>query len=218
MAHSRHRPEIVLGRDADDLVIGEARDLLPQVERLVIGVIDGGGQLLSGDTPDLGQQGPGMGDRLFLEIIAEREIAQHFKEGMVPRGIADIVEIVVLAAGAHALLRAGRGRIGARLQAGEHVLERHHARIHEHQRRVVLRHERRGRHDLVPLRTEIVEKAAADVVGRGHETRLRRGFAPAQALARQGCSIASARRAGRRHQRYQISVKASASPTNRPTG
>lgn len=38
-----------------------------------------------------------MGDRLFLEIVAEREIAQHFKEGMVPRSIADIVEIVMLA-------------------------------------------------------------------------------------------------------------------------
>ena len=43
-----------------------------------------------------------MGDRLFLEIIAEREIAEHLEEGVVPRGIADIVEIVVLAARADA--------------------------------------------------------------------------------------------------------------------
>ena len=163
-----HRPEIVLGRDADDLVIRQPGNLLPQGERLVIGVIDGRGELVGRNAPDLGQQGPGMGDRLFLEIVAEREIAQHFKEGMVPRGIADIVEIVVLAPCPHAFLRTGCGRIWSRLQAGEHVLERHHARIHEHQRRIVLRHERRGGHDLVPLRTEIVEKAAADVVGRGH--------------------------------------------------
>ncbi len=52
------------------------------------------------------------------------------------RGIADIVQVVVLAAGADALLR-GRGaraRAGL-LDAGEDVLERHHAGIDEQQRR-----------------------------------------------------------------------------------
>ena len=39
-----HRPEIVLGRDADDAAFGQAGDLLPQVEGLVVGMIDGGGQ------------------------------------------------------------------------------------------------------------------------------------------------------------------------------
>jgi penicillin-binding protein 1A len=48
-------------------------------------------------------------DRLFLEVIAEGEIPQHLEEGVVARGVADIVQVVVLAAGAHALLR-GRGR------------------------------------------------------------------------------------------------------------
>ena len=47
-----------------------------------------------------------MVDRLLLEIIAEREIAEHFEEGVVARGVADIVEVVVLAAGADALLAA----------------------------------------------------------------------------------------------------------------
>ena len=86
-------------------LFGQAGDLLPQVERLVVGVIDGGGQPVGRQAPFLGQQGPGERDRLFLEIIAEREIAEHFEEGVVPRGIADIVEVVVLAAGAHAFLR-----------------------------------------------------------------------------------------------------------------
>ena len=43
-----------------------------------------------------------------------------------PVGVADVVEIVVLAAGAHALLRRGGARVGARLLAGEDVLELHH--------------------------------------------------------------------------------------------
>ena len=47
-----------------------------------------------------------MVDRLFLEIVAEGEIPQHFEEGVVARGIADIVEIIVLAAGADAFLAA----------------------------------------------------------------------------------------------------------------
>ena len=45
-----------------------------------------------------------MGDRLFLEIVAEAEIPQHLEERMVPGGVADIVEIVVLATGADAFL------------------------------------------------------------------------------------------------------------------
>ncbi len=81
------------------------------------------------------QQLPGEQDRALLEIIAEGEIAEHLEEGVVARGVADIVEIVVLAAGAHAFLRRGRAQGFRLLGAGEHVLERHHAGIGEHQRR-----------------------------------------------------------------------------------
>src|SRR3546814_19580019 len=84
-----------------------SRYLLPEIERFVVGVIDGRGQLFGRQTPFLGQQRPRMGDRLLLEIITEREIAHHLEESVVPRGIADIVAIVVLAARAHAFLRRG---------------------------------------------------------------------------------------------------------------
>ena len=46
-----------------------------------------------------------MQDGLFLEIVAKGEIPKHFKEGVVPRRIADIVQVIVFAAGAHAFLR-----------------------------------------------------------------------------------------------------------------
>ena len=98
-------------------LVGQAGDLLPQVEGLVVGVIDGRGQPVGRKPPLLGQQVPGKLDRAVLEIIAEREIAEHLEEGVVARGIADIVEVVVLAAGADAFLAAGRGRIGPRLEA-----------------------------------------------------------------------------------------------------
>src|SRR5437763_3402910 len=41
----------------------------------------------------------------------------------------------------------------------EDVLELHHARVDEEQRRVVRRHERAGGHDGVPLRAEKLEEA-----------------------------------------------------------
>ncbi len=87
---------------------------------------------------------------------------------MVPGGIANIVEIVVLASGANAFLAAHRGRVGPRFKAGEDILERHHARVDEHQRRIVVGHQRRARHPRVSVLLEIVEETAADVVHRCH--------------------------------------------------
>ena len=62
-----------------------------------------------GEAEVLGQQLPGELDRAFLEVVAEREVAEHLEEGVVARGVADVVEVVVLAAGADAFLR-GRAR------------------------------------------------------------------------------------------------------------
>jgi hypothetical protein len=161
-----HAPEVVVGGDADDPVVGQARDLFPDRRRLVIGVVDGDQKLVLGQAEILGQQLPGEGDGLILEIVAEAEIPQHFKEGMVPRGIADIVEIVVLAARPHAFLRGGGALVIARLDPGEQVLELHHARIGEHQRRVVPRHQGRAVHHPVAVAAEEIEVGGADVVQR----------------------------------------------------
>ena len=149
-----HRPEIIRGRDADDAVVREAGDLLPVAGRLVVVVIDGDEQLVLLQPELLGDQVPGELDRALLEVVAEREIAEHLEEGEMARGVADIVEVVVLAAGAHAFLRGGGALIGPLLDAGKDVLELHHAGIGEHQGRVVARHERRRRHDLVAVLRE----------------------------------------------------------------
>ena len=93
---------------------------------------------------------------------------------MVARRVADIVEIIMLAAGAHAFLSRGGTPIGALFHAGEDVLELHHAGIGEHQRRIVTRNERRGRHELMPIGREIVEKCRPDVVDAAHGNSCRR--------------------------------------------
>ncbi len=147
---------------------GKPGDLLPEIEGLVVVDIDGGGKLVLRQAEFLGHQVPGELDRAILEIVAEGEVAEHLEEGVMPGGIADVVEVVVLAAGAHAFLRAHGAHIGALLDAGEDILELHHARIGEHQCRVVARHERGGGHDLVAGLGKIVEEARSDFVDAAH--------------------------------------------------
>ena len=50
----------------------------------------------------LGDELPGEVDRLVLEVVAEREVAEHLEEGAVAVGAADVLEIGVLAARAQA--------------------------------------------------------------------------------------------------------------------
>ena len=163
-----HRPEIVRGRDADDAVVREAGDLLPVAGRLVVIVIDGDEQLVLLQPEILGDQVPGELDRPLLEVVAERKIAEHFEEGEMPCGVADIVEVIVLAAGAHTFLRGGGALVGPLLDAGKDVLELHHAGIGEHQGRVVARHERRRRHDLVAVLRKEIQKFRPDLVDAAH--------------------------------------------------
>src|SRR3546814_19104805 len=91
-----------------------------------------------------------MVDRLFLEIVAEGEIPQHFKESMMPRRIADIVEVVVLAPPWHAFMRRHRGAVGAILQPCEALLDPYHSRVYDHQRRADIPHQWRRRRRMVP--------------------------------------------------------------------
>jgi hypothetical protein len=137
-----HRPEIVRRADADNAGFRQTGNLAPQIECFVILGIDGGQQAVLVEAEFLGDQRPGEFDGVFLEIVAKGEIPQHFKEGMVPRRIAYIVEVVVLAARANAFLRRYGAVIGAFFQPRENILELHHAGICEHQCRIVLRNER----------------------------------------------------------------------------
>src|SRR5438477_10887490 len=78
------------------------------------------------------------------------------------RSVADVLEIVVLAAGAHALLAARCARVRTLVRAEEHVLELHHARVREEQRRIVRRHERAARDHLMAIPLEVIEKRFSD--------------------------------------------------------
>ena len=96
-----------------------------------------------------------MRSRIF-EIIAERKVAEHFKKGMVTHGIADVVEVIVLAAGANGFLGSCRPRVIAGFVAGQNVFKLHHSRVGEHQRRIVVGNQRGGRNNLVAVFGKIV--------------------------------------------------------------
>ncbi len=145
------------GRQADVLV--------PDLVGLIVGVIDGDHQALRVDAQPLlgGDELPGEADRVALEVIAEGEVAQHLEEGVMAGGVADVLEVVVLAAGAHAALAGGGAHVVALLLAQEHVLELHHAGVGEEQRRVVAGHERARGHDGMAVLAEEFEEGAADI-------------------------------------------------------
>ncbi len=109
-ARVAHLPEVVARCDADDLAVGKARDLLPDRVGFVVGMIDRDDEALLVEAEFLGQQVPGELDGAILEIVAEREVAEHLEERVMARGVADVVEVVVLAAGAHAFLRGSGAR------------------------------------------------------------------------------------------------------------
>jgi hypothetical protein len=170
-----HAPEIVRGRDADDPLLRQAGDPAPEASGFLILAIDRDQQPLGRQGEIAGDEVPGVGDRLFLEIVPEGEIPQHLEKGVMPGGVADIVEIVVLAAGAHALLRRRRPAVGPPLLPREDVLELDHAAVREHQRGVVSRHKGRALHHGVAMAREVIEEGGADIVAAGHVGRGSRG-------------------------------------------
>ncbi|MNG70408.1 hypothetical protein D3C79_287930 [compost metagenome] len=108
-----HLPEVV-GREGRALIVADtdnafcrhANLFLPDVEGFVIGLIDGHPQPFFRQVKPVftGQQFPRVADGIVFEIVAEAEVAQHFKERMVTRGITDVLQIVMLTARTHATL------------------------------------------------------------------------------------------------------------------
>src|SRR5205085_92557 len=87
-------------------------------------VEDGGVELVLVDAEPIGRgdQLPGVGNGVLLEVIAEAEIAEHLEKSVVAVGKANVLEVIMLAAGAHALLRTSGAVVAAFFQSEEDVL------------------------------------------------------------------------------------------------
>src|SRR5258708_2063627 len=83
---------------------------------------------------------------------------------MMPGGAAYLVEVVVFAARAHALLRRSRAFVVARFEAEEYVFELVHSGIRKQQRWVVRRQQRRASHHAVSALGKVVEKLLSNFV------------------------------------------------------
>ncbi len=171
-----HLPEVVLAEVVDALV-GYAAEPLPDVRGFRIprdpvprvALEAAHVQPLGVEAPHLGEQLPRHRDGAFLEVVAERPVAEHLEERVVPAGPADVVEVVVLAPGADALLRVRRPAPRRLLGAEEVGLELVHARVREQQRRVVVRDDGRRRHERVPvLLHEEIDVLPTDLAAGGH--------------------------------------------------
>ena len=100
-----HLPEVVLVAEALDALHRHADLLVPDRLGLVVALVDRDPQPVAVEAERLGDQLPAPRDDLALEVVAEAEVAEHLEEHEVALGAPDVVEVVVLAAGAGALLR-----------------------------------------------------------------------------------------------------------------
>ncbi len=146
-----HGPEIVLFTHAHNAAVWQSGNFLPDGGGFVVIPENGHPQLVLGQFQFLGAEFPGPGNGFLLEVVAEGEVPQHFKEGVVPCGAAHVLKVIVLAGDAQALLRRGCARVAALLLAGEALLELYHAGIGEKQGRVIRGNERSGRNNFMPV-------------------------------------------------------------------
>ncbi|RMS44601.1 hypothetical protein ALP66_05734 [Pseudomonas amygdali pv. photiniae] len=145
-----HRPEVIGGVRRAFVVadtnhaLGRHADLFgPDVVGFVVGRVDRDPKLFLGQVQPFlgGQESPGVGDGITLEIVTEAEVAQHFEKSVVTSGIADVFQVIVLATGTHAFLTGSGAGVGAFFLAQEAILELVHACVSEQQGWVIARNQ-----------------------------------------------------------------------------
>src|SRR5262249_36796987 len=122
-------PEVLRARALDD-PLARQTDLLPQRDRLLVGADaerlvaaeDGHPELVRVEPEALRRQLPRERDRALLEVVADREVAEHLEEREVPMRRADDVDVDR----AKALLTARQARVRRLLLPEEVRLERVH--------------------------------------------------------------------------------------------
>ena len=158
-----HLPEVVGLIQPGNVVRRNISHFAPQLLGFIVFAEHADVELVLGQTVNFGHQFPGINDGVALEVIAEGKIPQHFEKRVMAARVANVIQIVMLAAGADALLRRRRARILALFLAQEDVLELVHPGVGEQQRRIVAGHERRASDHAVATFGEIIEKLLADL-------------------------------------------------------
>lgn len=132
-------PEVVV--HLDDVILREARLGFPDLDGFRIVRVYRDPELVLRQLDDFRQEFPGPGNGFALEIIAEREIAEHLEERLMARRAADVLDI----ARADAALARRHARAGRLHLAREERLQRRHASTDQKQRRIIFRDQRKAR-------------------------------------------------------------------------
>ena len=139
-----HLPEVVMPAAIDDVVFRQ--ELFPNASRLIItgkpllgaALEDSGIEVLRVNLQHIHNVLPSPRNRLLLEVVTKRPVAQHLKHRVVIGVVSHLLQVIMLAAHTQTLLRV---RLPPALRCSitqDNVLKLIHACIRKHQRRVVL--------------------------------------------------------------------------------
>ena len=159
-----HLPKIVFFIQTQDPVASDAGAGNPELCRVIIFAENRHPQLVDRQFEFSCQECPRVIDGFFLEVSAERKISEHLEKGLVPPRMSDVVQIVVLAAGADTFLAACCRGVGTLLASEKHILELIHSRIDEQQRRIFGRDQRGTLNDGVTAICKELKKPPADFI------------------------------------------------------
>ena len=160
-----HGPEVITRTDPGKALRGHADLSEPDICGFVVFFKYRHPEFFCWQTVAFGQQCPSVLDRLTLEVVAKTEVAQHLEKCVVPGGITDVIQIVMLAARPHTPLGGDCPVVGSFFLPEEHILKLHHARVGKQQRRIVMGYQRTAWDDFVPICSKIFQKLLSDVPG-----------------------------------------------------
>ena len=127
-------PEVVRLTETNDMLFGNADLISPDVESLFVVLVDRGPEQICGDLKSFGEELPSPRNSFFLEIIAEAEVSEHFKESTVTRRNTYSFKV----GRTDALLTGGNTVSRRDLLAREELLHRCHTGVYEKKRLIVV--------------------------------------------------------------------------------
>jgi hypothetical protein len=155
-----HAPEVGVAHALHPLR-RQADEVAPDRLGFVVCLVHRDPQPVGVEVEHLRHELPRPRDGFLLEVVAEAEVPEHLEEAEVAVRATDVIEVVVLASDAHALLHRGGSRVRRPLLPDEIGDEWDHPRVREHRGRRVRRDEA-GRFDRgVAALDEEVEEGAA---------------------------------------------------------
>ena len=131
-------PEVVRFTKTDDSFSGDSDVFCPDIEGFVVVKVNSYPDAVFGKLDNLGAEFPCPRNSFFFEVIAEREVSEHFKVSTVSCGDTNSVDVGctdTLLTGGHSVAR------GFFLTC-EILFKRSHTRVYKQNRFVIYRHER----------------------------------------------------------------------------